>query len=363
MAGDAVDVTDPRGNYLGRGFYSPGSAIPVRILVRDRDTAADSALFRTRLQRAKERRQLLGLPSSETSAVRIVNSEGDDLPGLIVDAFGDVIVVQFGTVGMKRREQDIFDAIEEVLAPRAILDRTSAQAARSERFTAGEGVVRGDESVSSLSFAERGIRYELPLTLAQKTGFYMDQRPMRGRIEQLSHGRRVLDAYSYVGAFAMAAARGGATEVLAVDESALALEIGAECARSNGLIDRIRYVRGDARERMTLAGREGGFDLVLCDPPKFAPTRGARAGALGAYQKLAQAGCRATKPGGLLLLSSCSAAVGLEALTRALAIGAREVNVRATVLERFFQGFDHPVVAAFPEGLYLKSVLAVVESL
>jgi 23S rRNA (cytosine1962-C5)-methyltransferase len=363
VAGDEVVVADPRGNYIGRGFYSPGSAIPVRILLRDRETAADVAFFRSRLQRAVQRRRLFGLPSAETSATRIVNSEGDDLPGLVVDAFGEVIVVQIGTVGMKRRELVIFDAIEEVLAPRAIVDRTSAQTARTEKFTPGQGVVRGDTGLSSLSFVERGLRFELPLTLAQKTGFYLDQRPMRGRIEQLAHGRRVLDAYSYIGAFAMAAARGGATEVLAVDESALALEIGAECARSNGLIERIRYVRGDARERMNLAGREGGFDLVLCDPPKFAPTRGARAGALGAYQKLAQAACRATRPGGLLLLSSCSAAVGLDALTRALAIGAREVNVRATVLERFFQGFDHPVLAAFPEGLYLKSVLAVVEPL
>ncbi|HMI84466.1 MAG TPA: class I SAM-dependent rRNA methyltransferase [Polyangiaceae bacterium] len=361
--GDEVLVTDPRGNYLGRGFYSPSSAIPVRILLRDRETPIDDALFRARLRRAVERRQLLGLPSSETSAVRIVNAEGDDLPGLVVDLFGEVAVVQIGTVGMKRREQAIFDAIQEVLAPRAIFDRTSAQAARAEKFIAGQGVVRGDPDVSSLSFVERGLRYELPATIAQKTGFYLDQRPMRGRIEQLAHGRRVLDAYSYVGAFAMAAARGGATEVTAVDESAVALEVGAECARSNGLIDRIRYVRGDARERMNQAGREGGYDLVLCDPPKFAPTRGARAGALGAYQKLAQSGCRATRPGGLLLLSSCSAAVGLDALTRALAIGAREVNVRATVLERFFQGFDHPVLAAFPEGLYLKSLLAVVEPL
>jgi len=361
VAGDEVVVADPRGNYIGRGFYSPGSAIPVRILLRDRETATDVAFFRSRLQRAVQRRRLFGLPSAETSATRIVNSEGDDLPGLVVDAFGEVVVVQIGTVGMKRRELVIFDAIQEVLAPRAIVDRTSAQTARTEKFTPGQGVVRGDTALSSLSFVERGLRFELPLTLAQKTGFYLDQRPMRGRIEQLAHGRRVLDAYSYIGAFAMAAARGGATEVLAVDESALALEIGAECARSNGLIERIRYVRGDARERMNLAGREGGFDLVLCDPPKFAPTRGARAGALGAYQKLAQAACRATRPGGLLLLSSCSAAVGLDALTRALAIGAREVNVRATVLERFFQGFDHPVLAAFPEGLYLKSVLAVVE--
>jgi 23S rRNA (cytosine1962-C5)-methyltransferase len=363
VAGDEVAVTDPRGNYMGRGFYSPGSAIPVRLMARDRETPIDGALFRSRVRRAVERRRMLGLPSQETSAVRIVNAEGDDLPGLVVDIFGDVAVVQFGTIGMKRREQAILDALDEALAPRAIVDRTSSATARSERFTPGDGVVRGDTAFSALSFVERGLHYELPATLAQKTGFYLDQRPMRGRIEQLARGRRVLDAYSYVGAFAMAAARGGATEVVAIDESAIALEVGAECARKNGLIDRIRYARGDAREHLNAAGREGGVDLVLCDPPKFAPTKGARTGALGAYQKLAQAACRATKPGGLLLFSSCSAAVGLDALTRALALGAREVNVRATVLERFFQGFDHPVVAAFPEGLYLKSVLALVESL
>jgi 23S rRNA (cytosine1962-C5)-methyltransferase len=363
VAGDEVAVTDPRGNFMGRGFYSPGSAIPVRIHVRARETPPDATFFHERVKRAVERRELLGLPSSETNAVRMVNAEGDDLPGLVVDLFDDVAVVQIGTAGMKRREGAIFDAIEAHLSPRAIIDRTSAATARSERFTAGQGVVRGNTDIAALSFVERGLRYELPLTLAQKTGFYMDQRPMRGRVEQLARGRRVLDAYSYVGAFAMAAARGGATEVVAVDESALALEIGAECARSNGFVERIRYLRGDARERLNAAGREGGFDLVLCDPPKFAPTKGSRSGALGAYQKLAQAACRATKPGGLLLFSSCSAAVGLDALTRALALGAREVNLRATVLERFYQGFDHPVVAAFPEGLYLKSVLALVESL
>ncbi len=361
VAGDELSVVDPRGNFLGRGFYSPGSAIPVRILVRDRDTPVDATLFRNRLLRAVEHRRLFGLPSRETNAVRIVNAEGDDLPGLVIDLFADVAVVQLGTIGMKRREDMLFEVIDQVLSPRAILDRTSTAIARGENFQMGEGVVRGDAGVSTLSFCERGLAYELPLSLAQKTGFYVDQRPMRGRVEQLANGCRVLDAYSYVGSFAMAAARGGATEVVAVDESALALEVGAECARRNGLIDRIRYVRSDARERMTLAGREGGFDLVLCDPPKFAPTRSSKTGALGAYQKLCAAACRATRPGGLLLVASCSAAVGLDALTRALAMGAREVNLRATVLERFFQGVDHPVAAAFPEGLYLKSVLARVE--
>ncbi len=361
VAGDEISVVDPRGNFLGRGFYSPGSAIPVRILVRDRDTPVDAALFRSRLLRAIERRRLFGLPSRETNAVRMVHAEGDDLPGFVVDVFDDVAVVQLGTIGMKRREEMLFEVIDQVLSPRAILDRTSISVARGENFQLGEGVVRGDTALAVLSFSERGLAYELPLSLAQKTGFYLDQRPMRGRVEQLAKGRRVLDAYSYVGSFAMAAARGGATEVVAVDESALALEVGAECARRNGLIEHIRYIRSDARDRLTLAGREGGFDLVLCDPPKFAPTKSSKTGALGAYQKLCGAACRATRPGGLVLVSSCSAAVGLDALTRALAMGAREVNVRATVLERFFQGVDHPVPAAFPEGLYLKSVLASVE--
>jgi 23S rRNA (cytosine1962-C5)-methyltransferase len=361
VAGDEVDVVDPRGNFMGRGFYSPGSAIPVRIVVRDRTTPLDAGFFRSRVQRAVERRRLFGLPSRETSAVRMVNADGDELPGFVVDLFNDVAVVQLGTIGMKRREASLFEALHDVLDPRAIVDRTSAATARAEKFPPSETIVRGDVTVTALSFQERGLSYELPLSLAQKTGFYLDQRTMRGRVEQLAKGRRVLDAYTFVGSFAMAAARGGATEVVAVDESAIALEVGADCARRNGLIDRIRYVRDDARRRMTLAGSEGGFDLVLCDPPKFAPTKSSKTGALGAYQKLAAAACRATRPGGLLLFASCSAAIGLDLLTRALALGAREANVRATVLERFFQGLDHPVPAAFPEGLYLKSVLCLVE--
>ncbi|MCS6901253.1 MAG: class I SAM-dependent methyltransferase, partial [Myxococcales bacterium] len=200
--------------------------------------------------------------------------------------------------------------------------------------------------------------YELPPELAQKTGFYLDQRPLRARIEQLARGRRVLDAFCFVGSFAMAAARGGASEVLAVDESGLAIDIGASVARANGLAERIQFARDDARNALQRAAREGGYDLVLCDPPKLAPTRASREDALIAYRKLAALGCRATRPGGLLVLSSCSAAISSDALVRALALGAASAGRSAVVLERGFQGADHPVPAAFPEGLYLKSVLA-----
>ncbi|MDI1429271.1 MULTISPECIES: class I SAM-dependent rRNA methyltransferase [Polyangium] len=366
LPGDEVKVIDPHGATLGHGLYTPRSAIPVRIYTRD-DAPVDGALFRRRIERAIQHRRDLGLPNHaaghETTAYRLIHAEGDGLPGLVVDVLGDVAVVQIGTIGVKRREGIVFDALSELLSPRAIVDRTSVELAKKEGFEAAAGVVRGDTSVDRFSFVERGLLYEIPLALGQKTGFYLDQRTLRARVEQLAHGRRVLDAFSFVGTFAMAAARGGAKEVVAVDESALAIEVGAECARKNGLLGRIHFQRDDARQALSRASAEGGFDIVLCDPPKLSPTRGAKEGALGVYKALASAGCRATKAGGILVLSSCSSAVSIDDLTRALALGAREARMHAVIFDRHFQGADHPVSAAFPEGLYLKSVIARLEVL
>jgi 23S rRNA (cytosine1962-C5)-methyltransferase len=357
--GDEVSVVDPRGNFLGRGFYSPGSAIPVRILVRDETTAIDTAFFRTRFERALAARKQLGLGTSpDTTGYRLVHAEGDGLPGLIVDRFDDVLVVQLLTLGMKDREAMILEALGQVIGPRAIIDRTPPGAAKAEGFTEGRGVVRG-EAPPMIAFKERGISWSLPSDVGQKTGFYFDQRDLRGRVEALSSGKRVLDAYSYIGAFGLAAARGGATEVVCVDESAVAVEVGAEQARLNGFEKVVSFQRGDARRAMQEA--HGKFDLTIVDPPRLAPTRGAREQALVMYAKLAELGCRATKPDGLVIVCSCSAAVDLFALTRALATGAVRANVHATVVERSFQGVDHPVPAAFAEGLYLKAVIARVE--
>jgi 23S rRNA (cytosine1962-C5)-methyltransferase len=360
MAGDEVSVVDPRGNLLGRGFYSPGSAIPVRLLVRDAETRLDASFFRSRIARAVALRTLLGLPSEQTNGFRLVHAEGDGLPGLIVDRYGDAVAIQLGTIGMKRREALVHEALLALVAPRAIVDRTSAQTAKIEGFEPSGGVVRG-ESVRALEFVERGLKFRIPLELGQKTGFYFDQRSVRARVEQLAHGAtRVLDVYAFVGAFAIAAARGGAREVVAVDESALAIEVGAECAAENGVGDRVRFAKEDARR--ALVDAKGSFDIVIADPPRFAPARSAREQALVAYTKLAENACRATKPGGLVVLCSCSAAVDLAALTRALGTGATRANLQATVLERWFQGADHPVPAAFGEGLYLKALVARVDA-
>ena len=359
-SGDEVGVVDPRGNLLGRGFYSAGSAIPVGRLVRDAETRIDAAFFGAGFERAAARRLDLGLPDSQTTGYRLIHAEGDELPGLIVDRFGDALVAQLLTFGMKKREKEILDGLLS-LGVKTIIDRTPAQTAKAEGFEPGSGVVRG-EAVRELTMVERGFAYRLPSEIGQKTGYYFDQRGLRAWVEALARGKRVLDAYSYVGSFAMAAARGGAERVVAVDDSAIAIDVARECARANGFEGRIEHKKEDARRALQEAATSGGFDLCVLDPPRLAPTRGAREGALVAYSKLAELGCRATVPGGILVYCSCSAAVDLTALTRSLAIGAMRAGTQAFVVERHFQGADHPVSAAFGEGLYLKALVARVES-
>jgi 23S rRNA (cytosine1962-C5)-methyltransferase len=252
----------------------------------------------------------------------------------------------------------------ELLAPRAIVDRTPASVAQSEGFALAEGTppVLFGEAPAGLSFRERGLAFDLPLALGQKTGFYFDQRPLRARIEELSRGSRVLDAFCYTGGIGLGAARGGAAEVWGVDTSAPAIEAAAAVARLNELDGVARFEVLDAARAFRKAADDGGYDVVVCDPPKLGSRR-AREKALVAYRKLAAAACAATRSGGLLAFCTCTALVSMEALGRALALGARDVGRRALIVERLFQGPDHPVVAAFPEGLYLKTLLARIETL
>ena len=188
---------------------------------------------------------------------------------------------------MKQREGLVLEALR-VLEPKTILDRTPPNVAKAEQFEAASGVVRG-APIEELAMRERGLEYRLPIELGQKTGFYFDQRGLRARVEELARDKKVLDTYSYVGAFAMAAARGGAKRIMAVDESAIALEVGAICARENGLHETIEHVRLDARKALQEAHAK--FDLVVVDPPRLAPSKSAREGALVAYAKIAELGC------------------------------------------------------------------------
>ncbi|MBM4359745.1 MAG: class I SAM-dependent rRNA methyltransferase, partial [Deltaproteobacteria bacterium] len=305
-----------------------------------------------------------GLPSSEagreTTGYRLVHGEGDGLPGLVVDVFDDVLVVQLGTIGLKLRERVIVDALVELLAPRAILDRTPRTLARSEGMDEDGPELRAlhGEIPDTLTFSELGLRHEIPIALAQKTGFYFDQRPLREYLARVGRGATVLDAFCYAGAIGLAAAKGGASRVLGVDKSVSAVLAAAASAERNGLQAVTEFEEIDANLAFKRAAAEGGYDIVVCDPPKLATGRKARDKALGAYRKLAAGAVLAVKPGGLLAFCSCSGIVGPDALQRALALGARDAQRRAIVVERLYQGADHPVAAAFPEGLYLKVLVA-----
>ncbi len=357
-AGDEVRVLDPKGQVLGRGLYSPNSAIPVRLYTRDGEQTLDVELLRHRLEQALARRRAWNLPNDATNAFRVLNAEGDELPGLIVDRLGDTVLLQFSTLGMKQRESQIVEALRQVLDPKAIVDRTPPGAAKLEGFAPGSGLLHGSSLPSQLEFMENSLRFEIPLSLGQKTGYYLDLRALRARLSRLARGQRVLDCYAYVGATGLAMARGGADRVVSVESSQAAVDVGKRCIELNGLSGTMRIEKASADRALADAATQGGFDLVVCDPPKLMPQRSAFSRAQRAMQKIARAAVAATRPGGLLALCSCSAGLGIDELSRALAIGATRAGRSAILLERVYQDIDHPVPAAFPEGLYLSALIA-----
>jgi 23S rRNA (cytosine1962-C5)-methyltransferase len=352
--GGVVEVVDGHANFLGRGFFSPGSAIPVRLVTRDPDEPLDPAALGRRIDAAAARRAgLLGLPSPETTGFRLIHAEGDSLPGLVVDRYDEVLVAQLLTLGMKQREEAIFDHLAALPGVASVVERGDAEAARLEGFFAETRTVRG-ATVASLVFDERGFSWRVPLALGQKTGYYFDQRENRARVESLAAGRRVLDTFCYLGGFARAAARGGAEEVLAVDRSEGVLAAAEENAFADGPGRRIRFRRLDARRQLRELTPEGPFDLVVLDPPKLAPTARHLPEARRAYEGLNTAALGLVAAGGVLVTCSCSAAMRGEELLRTIAGAARRSGRQVTLFHLGGQPSDHPTPPAFAEGRYLQ---------
>lgn len=370
-AGCEVDVRDPKGELLGRGLWSPTSAIAVRLFTR-LPQALDLSLFRSRLHAALLHRRQLGLPDSRTTAFRWVYGEGDGLPGLIIDVFGSHVSTQFGTIGLWQRKHELERLIVEFLSPERILDRTPARIAQLEGF-ATDGLFTGEESPAAqmeglggpssqpLRFIELGIRYAIPQELQQKTGYYCDQRPLREWLQTHSQGRRVLDAFSYVGSLGLNAARGGACRVDCVERSAAAFDAGRAISADNGLTQ-VTLHQADALQYMQRLP-SNSHDLTLCDPPKLAPNKRGVEAASKRLRSLAREAIRVTAPGGEVVLSSCSASVGPRELSRALALGALDARKQVTITQRLFQGLDHPVLAGFDEGEYLSTLVGQVSEL
>lgn len=355
-AGDEVTVVDTRGNYLGTGWYSPGARIVVRIASRHPSTKLDAAWLRRCLSQAHEARHEMGLPTNTTNGFRLVNSDGDNIPGLIVDRFNDVAMVQLQTVGMQRRRTMVIDAIRSVFGIKCIVDRTDAAYAKHEGFELQQGVAWGDET-ARVSFSERGILYDLPMELAISEGFAFERRMLRGRIEQLSRGRRVLDMHCNIGSFALCAARGGATKVLAIDDNLLALQTGSRCAYNNDLQGRVQFTRGSIRQMAHKNELSGKFDMVIIDA-SASSRREPNARNEVVPDKLRQKkalrwtvgqGCRLLRPSGLMVVSVSSTKVDYASIAESMALGAIDAGRGAVVVERWLQGADYPCVAGFCE--------------
>jgi 23S rRNA (cytosine1962-C5)-methyltransferase len=352
-AGATVSLVDDAGRFIGRGLYNPRSQIPVRLLTRQ-DEPIDTAFFRRQIGAAQALRARVGLPSAATTAYRLVNSEGDDLPGLVVDVFGDAAVVQITTLGMAQRRADLFDAIEDALKPVSLYEVAAASYADLEGFAAQTRVARG-ESRPRVPCLEDGIRLEAEPLSGQKTGLFLDQRPNRVRVGQLARGARVLDVYSYAGGFALQAARGGAREVTAVDSSARAVARIEAHAAANELS--VRAVEADAFRYLETATPRS-YDLVVIDPPKFARARKDLDAARKGYERLNALALNVCASGAILVTCSCSQNVEPDEFERILAAGAKQAGRRVQVLERSGTGPDHPLPPAFIEGQYLKVLFA-----
>jgi 23S rRNA (cytosine1962-C5)-methyltransferase len=353
--GDVVDVADAEGRYIGRGFVNPRSQIRVRMLTT-RDEAVDAALIARRVKEAVGLRSRLGFPSAETNAYRLINSEGDALPGVVVDVYADVCAVQFTALGMKKREVELYDALTSVVAPRAIVEVSAGGFAQVEGFASATRCVRGDEeAVKEVRCKENGLVLAVDPLHGQKTGMFLDQRENRRRLASLAKDARVLDVYTYAGGFALNAIKGGAREATCVDASGRALERVRLHAELNG-ISNLETVEADAF-RFLETVRPKSYDMVVLDPPKFARARKDLDAALKGYQRLNTLGMNACADGALLATSSCSQLVDAESFERMLAAAAKDAGRRVQLLENASQGPDHPVPPAFPEGRYLKFLL------
>lgn len=383
VPGDVVEVLDVDKRLIGAGFVNPRSQIMVRMLTRGAllvNAAAGSphsldvaehllpagdavaALLQMRINAALRLRQTIGLPSEETTAYRLINSEGDGLPGLVVDVYGDVAAVQFTALGMKRQEEVIWKALQELpLGLAAIVEVGAGSFSHIEGFAGSTRVVFGDPDrlKSGASCRENGVELHVDLDQGQKTGLFLDQRQNRRRLAQYCGNADVLDVYCYVGGFALLALRQGARSATCVDSSARALHAARQNAERNQLSD-LETVEQDAFRYLEWVTPHR-FDVVVVDPPKFARSQRDLKAALKGYQRLNMLALNAVKRGGLLATSSCSQLIDEEAFERMVAAAAHDAGRRVTVLEKSSQGPDHPVPPAFVEGRYLKFVLLSVD--
>jgi len=357
-AGDVVLVRDHGGRAIGRGFFAPASQIRVRMVTRDPEEEIDDAWIARRVAAAVARRAALSLPGPGTDVFRLIHGDGDALPGVVADRFGDHAVLQLTVAGMERRRDAIARALVEAAGVRGVLLRPVPGFAESEGLEGVSGDLTTDAVPDEIEVRENGVTLLVDAAKGQKTGHFADHRENRAAVRDLSAGRRVLDAFCGTGGFALHAAAGGAKEVLALDSSADALARAGRNAERNGVADLVACVREDVFRGLRRLEDEGErFDLIVLDPPRMASRRKELRGALRGYKELNLRALRLLAGGGLLATASCTGQVSEDAFERVLREAAHDAGRPLAVLRRSGQGPDHPWPIAAPEGRYLKFIV------
>jgi len=346
-------VSTSSGEVLGFGHYSPHSSLRVRLLSFGDQQAGDD-LVTTRIAEAVARRS--GNPLlAGTEAVRLINAEGDGLPGLVVDRYGDVVVVKLLTAGMHKRREAVADALRKATGARWGYERADSQAARREGVSTRSGALWGAAPESAFEIDERGRRYLVNVVEGQKTGFYLDQRDSRDLVETLASGRRVLDLFAYTGGFSVAAARGGAASVTLVESSSPALDLARSNLAANAPDLPARFENADAHQ--FLRRDEGGYDLVIVDPPPLARHKRDLSKATRAYKDSLLFALKRAAPDAFVLAFACSHTIGPDLFGKVVFGAALDANRPLRILRTLGPPIDHPVSIDHPEGAYLTGLL------
>ena len=357
--GETVRVTDAEGDTLGQGAWSPASQIRVRMWTFG-EAPADEAFFRETVRRALAVRQGMA-ERFDTDALRLINAEADDLPGVTVDRYGDTLVGQFATAGAERNKASLVDALMALTGARSFYERSDVDGRAREGLEPAVGTLAGAEPPERIVIHEGPVRYEVDVRGGHKTGFYLDQRDNRRLVAECAKGRTVLNTFCYTGGFGVAAQTAGAAAVTHVDLSAPALAQARRNIALNGLPEAELIQENVFQALRGFRDRGRSFGLVVLDPPKFAETKAQTEKALRGYKDINLLGLKLVEPGGLLATFSCSGAIDPAIFRMMLAGAARDAKRRVRILRALRQAPDHVESLDFPEGFYLKGFLCHVE--
>lgn len=353
--GDIVAVHDFDGYGLGKGFINRNSKIRVRMMTRNRHQEIDEAFLKMRVQEAWDYRKKV----SDTGSCRVIFGEADFLPGLVVDKFSDVLVVQSLALGIDRLKDQIVELLKEVLAAdgikiRGVYERSDAKVRRQEGMELYKGFI-GEPFDTNVEIEENGVRYMVDVKDGQKTGFFLDQKYNRKAIQHLCKDAKVLDCFTHTGSFALNAGYGGAKEVTGVDASELAVEQAILNSKLNGMEDRVKFICRDVFELLPELEEKGEkFDVVILDPPAFTKSRNSVKNAVKGYREINLRAMKLVRDGGFLATCSCSHFMTYELFTQTIHQAARNVRKRLRQVEYRTQAPDHPILWAAEESYYLK---------